>query len=117
MAARRRRAGTRKTAGVKQAALKRAGLLAHNRRLGAAVSARQSTPKQAMGFNEARIQRVRRRGRIANPRTAVHRARGRELAGNEHRQGLRLTAIRSKLIPLSAGARRYKRDSRGRFSR
>lgn len=120
MAARRRRAGTRKTAGVKQAALKRAGLLAHNRRLASAVSTRLGFgggKTMMQGYNEARIGRVRRRARVPSPGLALRRARGRAMmADRADATTYRLAAIPSKVARKSP-VRRYKRDSRGRFSR
>lgn len=119
--ARRKRTSTRKTTGVRQAGLKQAGIAAHNIRLGSAVSRRNMSGRTMQSFNEARIGRVRRKARVANPRTAALRQRGRELSAGSTTM---LRAIPSKLSKRSFSTRTniragrvYKRDRRGRFAR
>ena len=118
--ARRRRSTTRKTTSFGSKA-RRAGLLAHNARLGAAVNRRNTgETKYQLGFNAAKIQRVRRKGRIANPRTAHFKARGLAIAlehGGYRGSEYRITAIPSKLSPRGAFERLHPRGHDGRFIR
>lgn len=119
--ARRKRAATRKTSGILAERARVAGIRAHNARLFAAINQRFLGGKERrLSFNAAKIQRVRRKGRIANPRLAIFKARGRAHDREyDYREGGigRLTAITSKLPARGAFNRLHPRGHDGRFVR
>lgn len=124
MAARRKRATVQRAVAPRTSKLKAAGLRAHNRRLGSAISSRNApsfapySKARSMGLAEAKMTRLRRKVRAVNPRLAARRATG--LGVMAHMPKSHVGSRRFTADPRKLGrrpSRMYKRDSRGRFAR
>jgi hypothetical protein len=124
MAARRKRATVQRGASIKASRFKAAGIRAHNIRLGSAIAARNSpynlehTKKRSMGLAEARMTRLRRKVRAANPRLHARRNAGRGVLQHAINRGDGGRYLRGDPSRIARRPKRmYKRDSRGRFSK